>query len=421
MTTHLTWIKIPTTFNKYINSFHPNMVSKNLSTKGQKWTCSLVAICKFQFSTLISMFHTFVKQTRLRACAEISWFGHLHRWSIWCAVPGFSKYEACDDGRIRLKRTKSVLVGQHKNKFICVRIENDKGKRQNHFVHRLIAVTFDNDIGKDVSNYVVSHEDGNTHNNAMSNLNVILRKLFFSSQMKKNGSGGDRVMIKNMKTNQEIEFGSLSACGRYCVETLGIVTNLRPLVVEKNYVKSPITNQIYQIVFCDKLRYNQTVVNIDSGESWKWISDSNRSKYYVSNYGRVKVKYSISGDERLLKQYTRSYPYKYLGCSIRSNGKANYRMTHRMVASAFVPNPSNCAFVDHIDNNPTNNNATNLRWVANHYENMQNPLTQAIFRQKRVNIPILQMDVETRKILKRYNTAREAAEFLGKPDSSNIL
>jgi hypothetical protein len=37
---------------------------------------------------------------------------------------------------------------------------------------------------------------------------------------------------------------------------------------------------------------------------------------------------------------------------------------HRLVALAFIPNPNKKQFVDHIDNNPSNNNANNLRWVT---------------------------------------------------------
>ena len=36
---------------------------------------------------------------------------------------------------------------------------------------------------------------------------------------------------------------------------------------------------------------------------------------------------------------------------------------HREVARAFVPNPNNYKYVEHIDGNTINNNATNLRWV----------------------------------------------------------
>lgn len=39
-------------------------------------------------------------------------------------------------------------------------------------------------------------------------------------------------------------------------------------------------------------------------------------------------------------------------------------MVHRLVAEAYIPNPNNLPQVDHIDNNPYNNNVENLRWVS---------------------------------------------------------
>ena len=39
-------------------------------------------------------------------------------------------------------------------------------------------------------------------------------------------------------------------------------------------------------------------------------------------------------------------------------------MIHRLVAIAFIENPDENPKVDHIDNNPSNNNVKNLRWAT---------------------------------------------------------
>lgn len=48
---------------------------------------------------------------------------------------------------------------------------------------------------------------------------------------------------------------------------------------------------------------------------------------------------------------------------------------HRIVATAFIPNPNNYPDIDHIDGNPLNNNVHNLRW-CNQVMNMNNPITR---------------------------------------------
>ena len=42
-----------------------------------------------------------------------------------------------------------------------------------------------------------------------------------------------------------------------------------------------------------------------------------------------------------------------------------------MIAQAFIPNPDNKAYIDHINQDKTDNNISNLRW-ATHSENMLN-------------------------------------------------
>lgn len=62
--------------------------------------------------------------------------------------------------------------------------------------------------------------------------------------------------------------------------------------------------------------------------------------------------------------------YNYKAVNLNKNGKAkvNARI-HRIVAEAFIPNPNNLPYVNHIDENPKNNHVDNLEWCDCKYNN----------------------------------------------------
>jgi hypothetical protein len=48
----------------------------------------------------------------------------------------------------------------------------------------------------------------------------------------------------------------------------------------------------------------------------------------------------------------------------------DFKYVHRIVATAFCPNPEGLRTVDHMDGNKLNNKASNLQWVS-HKRNLQ--------------------------------------------------
>lgn len=97
-------------------------------------------------------------------------------------------------------------------------------------------------------------------------------------------------------------------------------------------------------------------------EEWRDVVGFER--YAVSSLGNIKNKKT----GRILKPGQKD-GYKHY--KLRKD-KKGYNITgHRVVALAFLENPDNKPDVDHKDNNPLNNNLTNLRWSTK-CENAQN-------------------------------------------------
>ena len=82
--------------------------------------------------------------------------------------------------------------------------------------------------------------------------------------------------------------------------------------------------------------------------------------YFISNFGNIKNKKT----NRILKSQTFNHRQGYKRINLYKNGNVKYFLIHRLVALSFLENPENKPKVDHIDNNPENNNVKNLRWAT---------------------------------------------------------
>ena len=95
-------------------------------------------------------------------------------------------------------------------------------------------------------------------------------------------------------------------------------------------------------------------------EIWKPIDGY--EMYQVSNLGRVRriFKHSV--------YYMKPHEIKgYLRVSLCKNSKQKWFMIHRLVAQAFIPNPTNLPFINHKDENPHNNVVDNIEWCTRLY------------------------------------------------------
>lgn len=89
--------------------------------------------------------------------------------------------------------------------------------------------------------------------------------------------------------------------------------------------------------------------------------------YQVSYLGRVKSFYQ--NGIRILKPVYANNPGYYV-VNLTKNGVSKTHYVHILVAKAFIPNPENKSYVNHIDGNKLNNFVENLEWATPH-ENSQ--------------------------------------------------
>lgn len=115
------------------------------------------------------------------------------------------------------------------------------------------------------------------------------------------------------------------------------------------------------------------------GEEWRELYDYDG--YMFSSLGRI-VSFKKKEPKllALANQLVRGRKYSH----VCLNGKK--ARVHRLVATAFVANPHGYNEIDHLNNDPLDNRASNLMWCT-HTENMRNPYTVESLRQYRLSHP----------------------------------
>lgn len=146
-------------------------------------------------------------------------------------------------------------------------------------------------------------------------------------------------------------------------------------------------------------------------ELWKDIPNY-EGLYQVSNKGNVKSFRQSSKlgkvSEYILKPTVANNGYCQV--ALYNNTKKKKFLVHRLVASAFIPNPDNLPQINHKDENRLNNRADNLEWCTAEYNNAYGTAKiRAIDKKSR---PIEQVAIGG-QVLAVYRSTRIASELLG--------
>lgn len=144
-------------------------------------------------------------------------------------------------------------------------------------------------------------------------------------------------------------------------------------------------------------------------EEWRDIACIGNN-YQVSNLGNIRR--ISSGSSVSIKSSKDRCGY--LRIKI---GDKSYAV-HRLVAMAFIPNPYNHPIVHHIDENKSNNNASNLLWCT-HQQNRIFGIPATSGTNAKRKYKVLQFDMDGNMVAE-WNTFAAAAKSLGLKDGSVI-
>lgn len=152
-------------------------------------------------------------------------------------------------------------------------------------------------------------------------------------------------------------------------------------------------------------------------EEWRAVPGF-EGYYEVSNLGNVRsidrevimkngVKRKTRG--RMLRLGKYNSQSSYAGVTFCVDGVPSKHSVHRLVASAFIPNPDNLPEINHKDEDKRNNTVENLEWCDRKYNALYG--TANIRKAMTQGKPVLQM--KDGKIVNAYPSAGLAAACTG--------
>lgn len=147
-------------------------------------------------------------------------------------------------------------------------------------------------------------------------------------------------------------------------------------------------------------------------ECWRWVPGY-EGLYQVSTRGRVRSvdrwvigkdgkKYLIKG--KILKPLRNELGYLFV--TLCRDGKPRNFKIHRLVAMAWLDNPEDKPEVNHLDENPSNNDVYNLAWsTRKENANWGTAIERMAASQSK---PVMAVDPKTGQVVREFSSASEA-------------